>query len=126
MQSSPELRTTQLALYEAMSSGNAGSVEAFYSMQPEVAFVGTDASEFWTDSHQHNADVRRFFDGSEGHLTWSGGEIIAYAEKSLGWTFDRPRLRLPDGAEVKLRITLVWRREGERWLVAHSHASVGT
>jgi hypothetical protein len=108
-----------------MSSGDADAVEAFYSMADGVAFVGTGDAEFWTDSAKHNADVRHFFDGSEGVLRWRATDPIAMREGSAGWTFDRTMLELPDGSNLRARVTLVWRLEGERWLVVHSHASVG-
>jgi ketosteroid isomerase-like protein len=109
-----------------MSGGKADAVEAFYSLADGSVFMGTDRAEFWTDSAQHNADVRHFFDGSEGVLRWEAGEAIALTEGSAGWTVDRPTLRLPDGSSVELRLTLVWHRENGDWRVVHSHASIGT
>jgi hypothetical protein len=125
MEPSEELRATLLRLYDAMSSGSAASVEAFYSLQPGSVFMGTDAAEFWTDSAQHNADVRRFFDGSMGVNRWRGGEALAFEEGTVGWIIDRPTVVLGDGTEFALRISLVWHREGPEWKVVHSHASVG-
>lgn len=125
MEPSEELRATLLRLYEAMSSGDAATVEAFYSLQPGSVFMGTDASEYWTDSTQHNADVRRFFDGSLGVNRWQSGEAIALREGSIAWTIDQPTVVLGDGSEFSLRVTLVWHREGTEWKVVHSHASVG-
>jgi hypothetical protein len=114
-----------LDLYEAMSSGDAGRVEAFYSLEPGCVFVGTDDSEFWTDSACHNADVRSYFDGSRGRLSWSAGEAIALEEESVGWTVDRPTISMPDGTSLRTRVTLVWHRQNDTWAVVHSHASVG-
>jgi len=125
MQRSEDLRRALLSLYRAMSSGDAASVEARYSLEPGSVFIGTGASEFWTDSAQHNADVRPYFDGSRGPLQWSADEPIALCEGSAGWTIDRPRLLLPDGTTLTLRLTLVWHLEDGAWRVVHSHASVG-
>jgi hypothetical protein len=113
-------------LYRAMSSGSADRVEALYSLDPLAVFVGTDDSEFWTDSARHNADVRHYFDGSSGALRVEPGDGLARSDGALGWTFDRPTMTLPDGTSIAPRITLVWRREGSSWRVVHSHASVGT
>jgi hypothetical protein len=41
-----------------MGSGDADAVEAYYSLSPHAVFLGTDRSEFWTDSARHNREVR--------------------------------------------------------------------
>jgi hypothetical protein len=123
---SPDLLDVLRALYGAMSSGNPGSVESFYSVEHGSIFVGTDDSEFWIDSTQHNEDVRPYFDGSHGQLDWHcGEEPAALVEGTVGWCVDRPIVRLPDGSVLRPRLTLVWHREGNIWRVVHSHASLG-
>jgi hypothetical protein len=108
-----------------MSSGDADAVEAFYSLSPLAVSVGTDSAEFWTDPVRHNADVRRFFDGSNGTLRWEAGDVLARASGDLGWVVDRPAVAMPSGETFALRLTLVWQRIGREWLVVHSHASLG-
>jgi ketosteroid isomerase-like protein len=125
MEEDPGLVEALLELYRAMSSGDAGRVEAMYSLDPLSVFVGTDDEEFWTDAATHDADVRPYFDGSRGLLRVAAGEPRARVEGDLGWTIDRPRMTFPDGTSITPRITFVWRRERERWRVVHSHASVG-
>lgn len=125
MEPSSELREKLLALYDAMSSGDADAVEAFYSLEAGGVFVGTDASEFWTDAHQHNADVRPFFDGAYGRFEFRADNPLALTEGTVGWTIDRPSIRLPDGSTLATRLTLVWRREDGTWRVVHSHISMG-
>ncbi len=90
-------------------------------------FVGTDEAEYWTDSAQHNADVRPFFEaGDDGAARWEAGDDVrAVREGTVGWTFDRPTLTLPDGTVMHPRVTLVWHLEGDHWKVVHSHASFG-
>lgn len=124
MEPSAELRQTLIDLYAAMSSGSAEAVEAFYSLQPGSIFIGTDDAEFWTDSAKHNHDVRPFFDGSYGPTSWQAGDAYALVEGDVGWTVDRPALHI-GGEEYRLRVSLVWHREGDSWRVVHSHASVG-
>jgi hypothetical protein len=125
VEASDELRARLLSLYAAMSSGDADAVEAHYSLREGSVFVGSDTTEFWTDSAQHNADVRPYFDGSNGVLTWQAGGPLAQREGKLGWTIDRPTVRFPDGTSVSLRLTLVWLWEDGLWKVVHSHASAG-
>lgn len=126
MHENDELVDAVADLYRAMSAGDADRVERRYSLDPLGVFVGTDDGEFWTDARRHNEDVRPFFDGSMGPITWRAGEVLARSEGSLGWTVDRPLLTAPDGSSLRPRITLVWRREDHGWCVVHSHASFGT
>ena len=126
MRPSPELAEKLLDLYAAMSSGNADSVEALYSLDAGSVFIGTSADEFWTDSRQHNTDVRSFFDGSYGRLqVTASSHPIAVVEGTAGWTIDRPTLRLFDGSTLVTRLTLIWHRDGSEWRIVHSHISVG-
>lgn len=125
MERSSELEAVAEDLLAAMSSGSAQAVEAFYSLDPLGVFVGTDASEFWTDSARHNADVRPFFDGAHGPSRWELKRTEARQEGSVGWTFSFVEVRLPDLDPIPARVTLVWHREGDRWQVVHSHASTG-
>ena len=126
MQPSPELAQKLLDLYAAMGSGNADAVEALYSLEAGSAFTGTSADEFWTDSRQHNADVRSFFDGTYGRLQVTpSSEPVALVEGTAGWTIDRPTLRLFDGSSLTTRLTLIWHREDDVWKIVHSHISVG-
>lgn len=124
MEPSRELQQRLFDLYAAMSSGDADAVEAFYTLEAGAIFVGTDDTEFWLDSMQHNVEVRPFFDGTFGEVTWRPGEAYALVEGSVGWTVDQPILVFA-GREYPMRSTMVWHREGDRWLVVHSHASVG-
>jgi hypothetical protein len=126
LEPSQELLHALQALYIAMSSGNHHFVESFYSLQDGGVFLGTDESEYWTDASRHNADVRSFFDGSEGRSAWATGpEPVARCEGSVGWTVDRPTIRLPSGERIQARVTLIWHREGDAWRIVHSHASIG-
>jgi hypothetical protein len=124
MRVNSDLQEVLLFLYEAMSSGSAERVESFYSLKEGSVFVGTSAGEFWTDSARHNAEVRHFFDGSQGLLHWTAGEGLAMSEGTVGWTIDRPSILFPDGSRFQARVTLVWHREPDGWKIVHSHASV--
>ena len=126
MEPSPELQQRVQDLYRAMSGMGADAVEAFYSLAEGSVFIGTDAEEYWTDSRQHNADVRPFFDGSVDTYTWKPRNVLALREGAVGWTVDRPVVITPEGAELPARVTLVWCLEDDNvWRVVHSHASVG-
>ena len=120
---SPDLATLMRAVYAAMEAGDPEAVEALYSLAPGTVFIGSDASEYWTDSAQHNANVRHYWQPAALRIT--PGEITASVAGGIGFSVDRPTFTV-GGANLGLRITLVWHREGDgRWRVVHSHASVG-
>ena len=50
--------------------------------------------------------------------------LRAYEEGDVGWAADQPRVVLPNGNQVSMRITAVFRRENGKWKWIHSHASI--
>jgi hypothetical protein len=120
---SEELVGVAQALYAAMGAGNAAKVEALYSLSPHAVFLGTDRNEFWTDSEQHNQDVRPYWERS-GNVV-SPGELLAFECGDVGWIIDRPTIHLASGQRFDTRLTLVLHREAEAWKIVHAHASVG-
>ena len=124
MRASPELSGRLHALYAAMTDGDAERVESLYSLAPGSLFIGTSGEEFWTDSARHNADVRPYW--TPGNLTVTAGHVHAISIGDVGFTVDRPTMRLRDGTTFDLRLTLIWRREADGWRVIHSHASVAS
>lgn len=119
----PELAALMRADYAAMEAGDPDAVEALYSLAPGSVFIGSDQDEYWTDSAQHNADVRPYWQPGTVHI--DPGDIVASRAGDVGFTVDRPTLTVGD-ERLSLRITLVWQREADgAWRVVHSHASVG-
>lgn len=49
----------------------------------------------------------------------------AYSEGTVGWVADHFKLRLPDGAEIPVRLTAVFRKENNDWKIVLRHASIG-
>ena len=58
-------------------------------------------------------------------VTFIPGDLQCYREGSVGWTADRPTLRLPGGAEIPLRMTTVFHQEGGEWKMVQFHTSIG-
>jgi hypothetical protein len=125
MERAPELAGVAAELFVTMGGGSAAAVERYYSLAEGGVFVGTADAEYWTDSAQHNADVRPFFDGTHGASRWEEEGTEARQEGTVGWTFSRVRVHLGDAAPIPARVTLVWHREPDGWRIVHSHASTG-
>jgi adenylate cyclase len=121
---SEELAGLARALYAAMGSGQPSEVEAFYSLSPHAVFLGSERSEFWTDSAQHNRDVRPFWD-HPGNLV-TPGDLLAFTCGEVGWIVDRPTFQLASGEQFDTRLTVVLHREDGAWRIVHTHSSVGT
>lgn len=120
---SPELADRMRAVYAAMQAGDAAAVEALYSLAGGSIFIGSDELEYWTDSAQHNADVRPYW--QPGSVNITPAEIAASVIGDVGFSVDRPTITA-GGRTFRLRISLVWHREEDGiWRVVHSHASVG-
>lgn len=124
METSTELHMRLESLYGAMSGGDVMAVEDHYSLMTGGVFIGTDESEFWVDSEQHNLDVRPFFDGSQATRVVMGLTPQCLTEGTVGWTVDEPTFHIGTDS-VRVRLTLVWHLEGDDWKIVHSHASVG-
>jgi len=120
---SEELAGIVRELYAAMGSGDPDAVEAFYSLSPHAVFLGTDRAEFWTDSNQHNLDVRPYWERAGNRVT--PGALLAFKCGEVGWTVDRPTIELATGERFETRLTFVFHREDGAWKVVHAHTSVG-
>ena len=53
------------------------------------------------------------------------GDPQCYQEGTVGWCADRACIILPNGTQQLVRLTAVFRREGDSWKLVHSHASFG-
>jgi ketosteroid isomerase-like protein len=58
-------------------------------------------------------------------MTVSAGTVHVVVDGDAAWVVDTPTMRLSDGTEFHVRLTLIWRREAGAWRVAHTHTSVG-
>jgi ketosteroid isomerase-like protein len=60
-----------------------------------------------------------------GGFSIIAGTPQAYSEGDVGWAADRPKFKLPDGTEIPVRLTSVFRKEGNDWKVVLWHFSIG-
>ncbi|MGI8901455.1 MAG: nuclear transport factor 2 family protein [Nocardioides sp.] len=96
------------------------------SLAPDILFLGTDEAEWW----QGADEVRRVWGRQLDELHSAGvgvrgGEPSVVTNGDVVWAVDRPTVHLADGTTVRLRLTLVAVRDGDRLMLRHLHASVG-
>jgi hypothetical protein len=116
-----------LELYQQLLRGDLRntSFDQLTSNTAAVSVIGTDPTEWSTDRAVivQMMDAQRP-DGDQGGLMVPS-DPQAWEEGDLGWVVDRPRLRLPDGTEMQLRVTTIFHRENGTWKGVHQHASIG-
>ena len=122
MQPSPELRDLTNRIAQAVGDGDVGFLEHHISRQADVAFLGTDPDEWWTDL----AGLSRALTAQRGAgVTVIPGDPLAYQEGNVGWAVDRSvRFRIGD-QEIPFRFSVVYRREDGVWKMVHFHSSIG-
>lgn len=124
MEQSPELKDLTLRSYEALSGGDFSFFERYLSQQDGVLAIGTDPNEWW----EGYATISKVFKAQMeemGGISLIAGTPQAYSEGGVGWVADRPKLKLPDGTEIPVRLTSVFRKEGNDWKIVLWHVSLG-
>ena len=122
MQPSLELRGLTGRIAQAVGDGDMAFLERHISRQADVAFLGTDPDEWWTDiAGLSGALAAQREAGVEG----IPGDPLAFEEGNVGWAVDRTiRFRVGD-QEAPFRFSVVYRREDRDWKMVHFHSSVG-
>jgi hypothetical protein len=121
MQPSQELRDLTNRIAQAVGDGDVAILERHISLQADVAFLGTDPDEWWTDL----AGLSRALAAQrEAGVMVIPGDPLAYEEGNVGWAVDRTvRFRIGD-QETPFRFSVVYRREDGAWKMVHFHSSV--
>ena len=116
-----------LELYQQLLRGDLRhtSFDQLTSNTAAVSVIGTDPTEWSTDRTVivQMLDAQRTDGGQGGLMVPSDPQ--AWEEGDLGWVVDRPRLPLPDGTEIQVRLTTIFHRENGTWKGVHQHASIG-
>ncbi|MBL8520175.1 MAG: nuclear transport factor 2 family protein [Betaproteobacteria bacterium] len=120
---SEELRAFLLRLYAAMREGDDDSVREMFSASAYLLNIGTDADEWWTGPAGTEIMLKQ--NRELGGFDIQPGAPVAYSLGNVGWIADRPRMVLPSGDQIALRITLVLVIERGHWRIAQWHGSMG-
>ena len=110
---------------EAFFKGDPRQVQALYSRRDDVTLANPlgPPRRGW-------ADVEKAIDEAAAHFTDGSAqfeEVSRYATSDLGYIvqLERTEVRLAGSEDMKpssLRVTMIFRREGDTWTVVHRHA----
>jgi hypothetical protein len=117
-----ELAQRTRQLYAELSAGHPERASLLYSQEPGRVFVGLTSDDFYASSEARGVAPREFF--VEPGSAIVPGDLIAFADREAGWVIDRPTIRLANGTQIQIRLTLLWRNEYGIWKIVHTHASL--
>ncbi len=126
LQQSPDLREVFVRSSQAVADGDVSQVVELLSRDQGVLGIGTDPAEWWSDF----VTLERVYTAHLAELRAAGvrfrpSDPQCYQEGPVGWCADQARIILPGGTQHVVRLTAVFRREGDNWKLVHSHASFG-
>lgn len=123
----PDFRAMQAEVDKAWCSLRAENAAPFYARGADKLFFDVTPLKYkgWTE-YQDGAQ-KAFLDGAKSmkfvpngddHITRSGD--IAWMERTL-----RVSAEMKDGKPLQIdcRDTVIWHRQGGKWLIAHEHVS---
>jgi hypothetical protein len=102
------------------------SAEKAWSCEDGVLSIGTDPTE-WTEGYEEIvAEARNVGEmvASSGWTFALKGDLQAYSEGTIGWAASKAKWQHKDGREVPVRVTGVFRREGDEWASVQTHHSI--
>ena len=125
MKPSPEVKNVMLRMYEHYGAGDVDALLQLSSKEPGVLAIGTDPSEWWEGFETIARVTEAFFPEMGGAVQIIAGDLNAFEEGTAGWAADNGKLRLSNGQEVPIRITIVFHLEDGGWRIVQQHSSIG-
>lgn len=107
------------------NTGDVSGIDALVSREQRVLRIGTDPREWWVDEAVFGAFRAQVPEMHAAGRRFEVGDVHAYSEGCVGWVAARPTLKLPNGGEVMMRFTGVYRQEGGAWKLVQLHLSIG-
>lgn len=124
MEQSPELKDFMLQVYEALKKADNSFFDRSIAPEEGMVAIGTDPEEWWTGKVTFTKVLQAQL-AEMGSFPLIADAPQAYRQGNVGWVADRPRLSLPDGTEIPIRLTLVCYKENNDWQIVQWHASMG-
>ena len=120
---SEELRSFLLRFYAAWEAQDFVALREMISAGAHTLGVGTDPKEWWTGSDFAEMLIRQTIE--MGGISFRPTSMTAYHVGSAGWVSDQPHVKLGNGAEFQMRLTMVAVIERGHWRVVQCHFSLG-
>ena len=121
----PELEDLMRRWYAAIAAGDGTFVERVLSRQAGLLGVGTDPREWWAGYDT----AGELFDGPDPGAgrpaARRAGRPAGPPRGERGLGAGCPTFHLPDGTELALRVTAVFRQEDGAWRCVQWHVSIG-
>ena len=124
MEQSTELKQLYLRICEAISNGDHSFFECYFSQKDGVLAIGSDPTEWWTGYPTIIGVLKAQLKETTGFQILADTPQ-AYHDGSIGWVAGQPTLKLPDGKEMPVRLTVVFQKEQTGWKIVQWHFSIG-
>lgn len=121
-----ELAAYLSRMYAMFNTGDVSGVDDLVSRDANALGIGTDPREWWVGDAVHQSFQNQPPEMHAAGLRFEPGDAHICREDSIAWIADQPVLKLPDGGDVPMRLTLVCHQEEGDWKMMHFHLSVGT
>ena len=124
METSTSVREAMLGFYDRFSSGDAASLADALTADEDAPLVIGTAPEQWEAGRSTWIAAFESQASQMPGLRLEGDDPRCHEEGTVGWGADRPSIVLPDGARIPVRVTTVFRREGDAWKLVTAHFSL--
>jgi ketosteroid isomerase-like protein len=122
---SEDVKRAMLEFYQRYSAGDVAAFAHQITEQEDALVIGTDPSQWAVGHDAWVAGYAEVMEQMPGLQLRAGDRLTAFQDGPIGWAADRALIVLPDGAEIPLRITAVFRNEGAIWRIVTAHLSLG-
>ncbi len=122
MESAPELVELATNFFEVYVAGDFETFADMHSKHESFSAIGTDELEWW----DQREDYLKIIAVQQTELSALAVELLnprAWKEGNLGWVTSECCLHFAEIDDVKVRLTMVFRREGPYWRTIHWHMS---
>jgi ketosteroid isomerase-like protein len=122
---SKDVKKAMLEFYRRFSAGDVAAFAELITEREDALVIGTDPGQ-WTEGHDAwVAGYAGVMEQMPGLELRAGDRLTAFEDGPIGWAADQAWIVLPDGAEIPLRITAVFRNERATWKIVTAHLSLG-
>src|SRR5687768_14470797 len=105
------VKQAMLEFYRRFSAGDVAAFAEQITEHEDALVIGTDPSQ-WANGHDKwIAGYAAVMEQMPGLQLRAGDRLIAFQDGPIGWAADQASVVLPDGAEIPVRITAVFRNE---------------